>query len=205
VTDADHATFGSQWWEQHYRDQEPGQGLPSTHLLAEVADLPPGTALDAGCGTGADALWLAGQGWEVTAADVSPTVVARAEHLASGRPEAARIDWVAADLTTWEPPRAYDLVVSQYVHPAVPFADFVARLAGWVAPGGTLFVAGHDPADTHSGAHAPAEASIGPESVVSALSPDEWDVAVAETRARQVLRGPTEVTLRDLVVRARRR
>lgn len=205
MTDADPSTFGSQWWEQHYRDREPGPGVPSAHVVAELACLTAGTALDAGCGTGADALWLAAQGWQVTAVDVSPTVVARAEHLASGRPEAARVVWVAADLTTWEPPGAYDLVVSQYVHPEGPFADFVSRLAAWVAPGGTLFVAGHDRADSHSAAHAPEPASIGPDAVVSALSPDGWDVSVAETRTRQVRRGSTEVALHDLVVKARRR
>jgi SAM-dependent methyltransferase len=205
MTDADPPAFGSHWWEQHYRDREPGQGLPSTHLVAELAGLTAGTALDAGCGTGADALWLAGQGWQVTAVDVSPTVVARAEHLASGRPEAGNIAFVAADLTTWEPPRAYDLVVSQYVHPEGPFADFVSRLAGWVAAGGTLFVAGHDHADSHSAAHAPQPASIGPDAVLSALSPDRWDVTVAETRTRQVQRGSAEVALQDLVVKASRR
>ena len=132
----DPPTFGSQWWEQHYRDHEPGRGLPSVHLVDEVAGLPVGTALDAGCGTGADALWLAEQGWRVTAIDISPTVVDRAERWALDEaPEAAaRIAWEVADLTAWDPATPYDLVVSQYVHPDVPFADFVARLAAWVAP-----------------------------------------------------------------------
>ncbi len=203
---ADHPAFGSQWWEQHYRDREPGHSPPSPHLVDELAGLPVGTALDAGCGTGADALWLAGQGWQVTAVDISPTVVGRAEQLAIDEaPEAAaRIAWLVADLTAWEPPLRYDLVVSQYVHPDVPFADFVGRLAEWVCPGGTLFVAGHDHADAHSAAHAPEQVSIGPEAVVSALDPDLWDVSVAETRTRQVVRDSTETTQHDLVVKARR-
>jgi 2-polyprenyl-3-methyl-5-hydroxy-6-metoxy-1,4-benzoquinol methylase len=202
----DPPTFGSQWWEQHYRDHEPDRGLPSVHLVDEVAGLPVGTALDAGCGTGADALWLAEQGWRVTAIDISPTVVDRAERWALDEaPEAAaRIAWEVADLTAWDPATPYDLVVSQYVHPDVPFADFVARLAAWVAPGGTLFVAGHDRADSHSAAHAPEQASIDPDVVVSALSPDRWDVAVAETRSRQVMRGSAQLTMHDLVVKARR-
>jgi trans-aconitate methyltransferase len=199
--------FGSQWWEQHYQGREPGRSAPSPHLVAELAGVPAGTALDAGCGTGADAVWLAQEGWQVTAVDVSATAVGQAERLAAEQAPAlaAGISWVVADLTSWEPRRPYDLVVSQYVHPGVAFAEFVGRLAGWVAPRGTLFVAGHDHADTHSTEHAPEAASIGPEAVVSGLSPDAWDVDVAETRTRRVRRGESEETMHDLVVKARRR
>ena len=112
---------------------------------------------------------------------------------------------MVADLTAWEPPRQYDLVVSQYVHPDVPFGEFVARLANAVAPDGTLFVAGHDHADGHSAAHAPEKASIGPEAVISSLSRNLWDIEVAETRTRQVTHGSTEATMHDVVVRARRK
>jgi SAM-dependent methyltransferase len=181
--------------------------VPSPHLVAELTGLPVGTALDAGCGTGADAVWLAQQGWEVTAIDISPTAVGQAERFAADQaPDvAARISWVVADLTAWEPPKQYDLVVSQYVHPDAPFGVFVARLAHAVAPNGTLFVAGHDHADSYSAAHSPENASIGPEAVVSSLSTNLWDVEVAETRTRQVRHGSTEATMHDLVVRARRR
>lgn len=203
---ANHPAFGSQWWEEHYRGQEPGLSLPSPHLVAELSGLPSGTALDAGCGTGADAVWLAQEGWQVTAVDISPTVVGQAERLATDQaPDvAARISWVVADLTAWEPPQQYDLVISQYVHPDLPFAEFIARLAGSVAPHGTLFVAGHDPDDQHSAAHAPGPVSIGPDAVLSALSLDRWDVDVAETRTRRVRRESREVTMRDVVVKAHR-
>ncbi len=117
---------------------------------------------------------------------------------------AQRISWVVADLTVWSPPGQYDLVVSQYVHPDLPFGEFVARLAQAVAPGGTLLVVGHDHADTHSAAHAPQPASIGPDAVVGALDPGQWDVTVAETRTRQVTRGRSELTMSDLVVKAHR-
>ena len=53
--------------------------------MAELTGLPVGTALDAGCGTGADAVWLARQGWAVTAIDISPTAVGQAERLAADR------------------------------------------------------------------------------------------------------------------------
>lgn len=198
--------FGSQWWERHYQVQGAGLGVPSPHLVAELTGAQAGTALDAGCGTGADAVWLARQGWDVTAVDFSPTAVDRAKGFAADQaPDVAdRIRWVVADLTVWEASQQYDLVVSQYVHPDVPFPEFVTRLAHAVAPGGTLFVAGHDHADSHSAAPAPGEASIGPEGVVSALRGDLWEVDVAETRTRQVMHGSTAATMHDVVVKAHR-
>lgn len=53
-------------------------GQPNGSLVAEVADLEPGTALDVGCGEGADAIWLAHQGWKVTALDPSAVALDRA-------------------------------------------------------------------------------------------------------------------------------
>ena len=204
---ADDPAFGSQWWEHHYQGQGKEPGLPSPHLMAELRGLPVGTALEAGCGTGADTIWLARQGWDVTAIDISPTAVGQAERFAADHAAevAARISWVVADLTVWEPPQQYDLVVSQYVHPDVPFSEFVARLAPAVAPGGTLFVVGHDHADSHSAAHAPGQASIGPEAVISSLSTTAWVVDVAETRTRQVRHGSTQETMHDVVIRAHRK
>mgnify|MGYP003784112469 CR=1 FL=1 len=46
-------------------------GRPNGRLVAEVADLPPGRALDVGSGEGADAIWLARRGWTVTAVEIS--------------------------------------------------------------------------------------------------------------------------------------
>jgi SAM-dependent methyltransferase len=199
--------FDAQWWEHHYHDAAAGPaGQPSAQLVAEVVGLPPGTVLEAGCGTGADAVWLAGQGWDVTAVDVSPTAVAHARTLAEQHePDlTGRISWLVADLTVWQPPRQYDLVVSLYVHPDLAFGEFVARLGEAVAPGGILLIVGHDHADSHSAANAPQPASIATDSVTQVLDPHQWDVAVAETRTRQVTRGSTELTVADLVVKVHR-
>lgn len=189
--------FGSQWWEHHYQESPSGRSLPNPQLVAELTDLPVGTALDAGCGEGADAVWLARRGWDVTAVDISPTVVGRAKELAD---QGLRISWSVADMTVWEPPRQYDLVVSQYVHPDIPFSDFVARLAQAVAPGGTLFVVGHDHGDSR-----PENASIATDAITRALSTELWVVDVAEVRTRQMRRGSTQRTLEDVVVKAHRK
>jgi 2-polyprenyl-3-methyl-5-hydroxy-6-metoxy-1,4-benzoquinol methylase len=166
----------------------------------------PGAVLEAGCGTGADAVWLARQGWDVTAVDVSPTAVQHARTLAAQHEAdvTGRICWLVADLTVWQPPQQYDLVVSQYVHPDMPFGDFVARLAQAVALGGTLLVVGHDHTDSHSAAQAPQTASIGPDAVIRALDPNQWYVAVAEARTRQVTHGSSQLTIADMVVKAHR-
>ncbi|MEV4414100.1 class I SAM-dependent methyltransferase [Catellatospora sp. NPDC049609] len=203
---AEHPAFGPQWWEHHYQGHGARHGSPSPQLTAEVAGLPVGTALDAGCGRGADALWLARQGWRVTAVDVSATAVGDARKAAEQHePDvAARVHWVVADLTAWAPPTQYDLVVSQYVHPGVPFGAFAARLARGVAPGGTLLVVGHDHADEHSAAHAPGPASIGLDAVTAALDPRRWVVEVAESRTRHAGHGSARPSMHDLVVRARR-
>ncbi len=176
-------------------------------MIAEVTDLPAGTALDAGCGHGADAVWLARQGWEVTAVDVSPTAVSNAKEFAAQQEpaSASRITWVVADLTVWEPPQQYDLVVSQYVHPDLPFSQFVARLARAVACGGTLLVVGHDHADSHSAAHAPRKASIGLDAVTGSLTSELWEMHVAESRTRHVGHGSTQMSIHDFVVKAHRK
>src|SRR5215218_9022820 len=99
------------------------QRPPNAHLTAEVAELRPGRALDAGCGHGSDTLWLAARGWNVTAVDFAATALAypRSTAGAMGADVAGRIDWVEADLATWTPQRdAYELVVCQYVHVAGP-------------------------------------------------------------------------------------
>jgi trans-aconitate methyltransferase len=206
-SNADHPAFGPQWWEHHYQEHAAKHGSPAPALVAEVTGLPAGSALDAGCGRGADALWLARQGWRVTAVDVSSTAVSDARNFAARHePDiAARISWVVADLTTWQPPRQYDLVVSQYIHPTVPFGEFVARLAQAVAPGGTLLIVGHDHADEHSAAHAPDMPSIGADAVTGPLSARLWDVEVAESRIRHVGHDSTRMSIHDLVVRASRK
>ena len=71
------AEFDKNYWEVHWTLDSPGQEqrqLPvNPYLPAETMRLPPGAALDAGCGSGAEALWLAEHGWLVTAADISAT------------------------------------------------------------------------------------------------------------------------------------
>jgi SAM-dependent methyltransferase len=184
VTDEMDGAFWDEHWRTREADEAPG-APPNPHLVGEAAGLPRGTALDAGCGAGAEAVWLASQGWQVTAADISALALARAAELAEVAGVADRVQWVEADLTTWAPQATFDLVTTHYAHPAMPQLAFYDRLAQWVAPGGTLLVVGHAHAlETGHGHHPPAEASVTAATIEARLGPTGWDVVTAEERNR---------------------
>jgi SAM-dependent methyltransferase len=182
-----------------------GQRPPSAYLTALAGDLPPGRALDAGCGHGAESLWLAVRGWRVTAVDFAAAALAHGRSTAAtlGPEVADRIDWVEGDLGTWTPePAAFDLVTSLYVHVAGPVEDMVARLAAGVAPGGTLLLVGHLPVDPDTGAESPAagQNQVTVEAAVAALDTQHWILDIAEDRRRAAAG-----TGADAVIVARRR
>ena len=193
-------------WSQALREHgdRVAQRPPNVQLTAEVGDLHPGRALDAGCGHGSDTLWLAAGGWQVTAVDFAATALTYARSTAEAmRPDVAeRIDWVEADLATWTPQReAYDLVVCLYVHVAGSVEETVGRMATGVAPGGTVFLVGHRAIDPATGAATAAagQVQVSVEAALAALDPGRWQPVVAEERPR-----PVAGTGVDAVIRARR-
>ncbi|XRQ15176.1 SAM-dependent methyltransferase [Actinomadura welshii] len=208
----DHA-FDKEYWERHWHQgRHDGLGSmdvapPNPHLALEVGGLVPGTALDAGCGAGAEAIWLASHGWQVTAADISAEALARAADRAAASGVSDRVRWVEADLGVWEPDARFDLVTTHYAHPAIPQLDFYERIAGWVAPGGTLLIVGHlhSPGAAGHGHQHPAEATATPEAVAARLDGSDWEIVVAEERHRTLDHGGGKVELNDVVVRAARR
>jgi len=216
------ASWGAADWDARYASRDhaasPGRlwsGAPNATLVAEATGLAPGRALDVGCGEGADALWLARRGWHVTGVDLSRVAVDRAAATAAEDPEVAdRTVWQQVDVTDWSPPpSSMDLVTSHFLHePTTRRATTFRRLAAAVAPGGTLLVVGHAPADVASGLRSAehAELLFGPDDVVAVLDPGAWTVEVAEERPRPERRhertgaGPLTGTAHDTVVRARR-
>lgn len=192
--------FDQDYWERHWREARGHGGAPNPYVVGEVGGLAPGTALDAGCGAGAEAIWLASRGWDVTAVDISAEALARAAAGDAG----GRVRWVEADLTTWEPGARFDLVTTHYAHPAMPQPAFYDRIADWVAPGGTLLIVGHlhSPDTGHGHGHHPlAEASVTLEDITEGLD-DDWEVVTAEEHVRTVPGRGTP--LHDVVVRATR-
>ncbi|TFB76450.1 class I SAM-dependent methyltransferase [Cryobacterium glaciale] len=133
----------AEYWENRYRENgKSWSGNVNAALEREVAGVAPGTALDIGSGEGGDALWLAHNGWFVTAVDISPTALAIGA--AAQGPE-DDVTWVAADLAEWSPPGTYDLVTSCFLHSFVelPREAILRRAAAAVAPGGLLLIVGH--------------------------------------------------------------
>src|SRR5579859_4140423 len=140
--------FDKNYWESHWQQGNgPASGReidPNPYLARELSSLTPGTALDAGCGEGAEAIWLASKGWQVTAADISTEALSRAsEHATKGCAAPERVQWVEADLSVWEPGKQFDLVTTHCAHLAMPQLVFYERISHWVAPGGTLLLVGY--------------------------------------------------------------
>ena len=193
-------------WSQVLRDHadQVAQRPPNVHMTDAVGDLRPGRALDAGCGHGSDALWLAARGWRVTAVDFAATALAHGRSAAEaiGPDIAGRIDWVEADLASWTPPAdAYELILCMYVHVAASVEEMVQRIAAGVAIGGTLLLVGHRPIDPATGAATAAagQVQVSVEATL-ALDPERWELVVAEERPR-----PIAGTGVDAVIRAQRR
>ena len=204
--------FDEASWEERYGSSDGiWSGNPNPQLVTEASDLPPGTALDVGSGEGADAIWLAARGWQVTAVDFATNALRRgaAHAAAEGAEVAARIDWVHADLRVWTPPEAgFDLVSAQYMHlPPEPRRALFARLATAVAPGGTLLIVGHDISDLESGAHRPdmPEMFFTVDEVAGSLDAGRWEVVTAEARPRPGHQHEGQhITVHDAVLTARR-
>jgi SAM-dependent methyltransferase len=222
-------------WDDLYRSRpRVWSGRPNPQLVAEAAGLRPGTALDLGCGEGADALWLAEQGWTVTAVDVSAVALERAGLHAASSPAGNRITWLQRDLDAWAPEEQFDLVSAQFLHSTeAPWQRPHRVAADAVRPGGTLLIVGHHPdglppwrslsdersqaeehnppqehGHAHGGdGHASSEMFFTAEQAAAELgiAPPGWRVEVAASREREAT-GPDgqSATLADAVLRATR-
>ncbi|MDQ6650532.1 MAG: class I SAM-dependent methyltransferase [Actinomycetota bacterium] len=194
-------------WDRRYSDRERlWSGRPNGALVTEVAGLAPGRVLDVGCGEGADAVWLATVGWDVTALEVSGVALERAAGHA--RDAGVTVRWVHAELAEADlPPASFDLVSAQY--PALlRTSDAAAEraLLAAVAPGGVLLLvhhAGMDSQHAHDGDFDPAD-YVWP-AMVAAVLDDTWVVELDQQRPRQVPDGGAGAHHRDdLVLRVRR-
>jgi SAM-dependent methyltransferase len=138
-------------WDARYRERDGAMwsGRPNGRLVAEVAALTTGRALDVGCGEGADAIWLAQRGWTVTAIDVSEVAIGRARE--ASHSAGVSVEWICGDvLQTPFLAGSFELVSMQY--PALRKAagePAVRRLLDMVRPGGLLLAVYHDLDDEH--------------------------------------------------------
>jgi len=199
------ASVESAAWDDRYA----GAGLvwtaePNQFLASEVAEIPPGRALDLACGEGRNSVWLASRGWAVTGVDFSPVGLDKACRVAEL--QGVEVDWVTADVITYQPlSGTFDLVVVAYLHlPATDLASVLGHAEAALAPDGTLLVIGHDTTNLTDGHGGPQDPAVlyGPDQVVAALH--DLTIDRAERVRRPVATGDRMVEAIDVLVRAHR-
>ncbi len=203
-----HNDHDAREWDQRYTGDGDGapmwSGWPNGTLVAEVTDLVPGTALDVGCGEGADAIWLAQQGWQVTAADPSRVALDRAE--AAAREAGVEVTWIHAGLLGMPGGTGvHDLVSAQYTVLRRTDDDAaITALLRAVAPGGTLLFVHHELDPAHATEHGFDPADYVMPGDVAARLDNRWEVEVHETRPRPEPVPPGARHVRDVILRVRR-
>lgn len=207
-------------WDARYGGDLLWSGNPNGSLVAEVgrlaerADHPgPGRALDVGAGEGGDAVWLAEQGWSVTANDVSANGLARVAAEADRRGLAVEVRHADANARDPFGDGDFDLVTASYASiPRTPDDRAVRNLLAAVAPGGTLLVISHDLAPMRTPAGVPdrpmgfdPDAYVRVEDVARVVEATPgWEVEVHETRTRPPGAASASHHVDDVVLRARR-
>jgi SAM-dependent methyltransferase len=127
------------WNEKYSTDEEfelPDDPIPE--LARRVDTLPTGRALDVATGTGRNARFLASEGYEVDAVDVSDEALDRAASAAEN--EGVAVNWIRADIGDFEfEADAYDVITVSF------FAalDRLPDLKEALAPGGVLVYEHH--------------------------------------------------------------
>jgi thioredoxin reductase len=200
-------------WDRRYSGDRLWSGNPNGTLVQEVQGVAPGRALDVGAGEGGDAIWLAQQGWRVTASDISRRALERVGAEAARRD--LRVECRQADANALDPfeQGGFDLVSAQYASvPRTADDRAVHNLLGAVAPDGLLLVVSHDlaplraPSDpaAHSRPFDP-DAYVRIDDFVLALAnaPD-WEIEVHEKRPRPPGAASASHHVDDVVLRARR-
>ncbi len=171
-------------WDERYAATElVWSAGPNEFVEQELADPPPGRALDLACGEGRNARWLARRGWEVTAMDFSTVAVEK------GRSRDADVDWQVGDALTAQLPRDLDLVLIAYLQiPAQERTAVLRRAFEAVRPGGRLLVVGHDSTNLTQGTGGPQDAAVlySAEDVLGDLPDVELEVVRAGRVARTV-------------------
>lgn len=184
-------------WDERYAAADlVWSAEPNRFVAEELADLPPGRALDLAAGEGRNAIWLARLGWDVTAADFSQVALDKGRRLAG---ETA-LRWVCADATTWDEAAAYDLVVMAYLQlPAAERRASVRAAYAALRSGGTLFVVAHDSLNLTEGTGGPQDPSVlyTAGDVLDDLAGERFDTVRAERVARPVV----DSTALDCLVR----
>jgi SAM-dependent methyltransferase len=195
-------------WDARYAASDlVWSATPNQFVARELADLPPGRAVDLACGEGRNAIWLASRGWDVTAVDFSQVALDKGQAMAAAHEPAGSITWVCADATTWASDGAYDLAVVAYLQLSEAERRAAVRRAfAALRPGGTMLLVGHDSTNLTEGTGGPQDPAVlmTAEDVLDDLSGQGLEVVRAERVARSVEDGHGEEPARtawDCLVR----
>lgn len=186
-------------WDERYRQTDRlWSAEPNMFVADRLGPSKPGVGLDVASGEGRNAIWLASRGWKMTAVDFSEVAVER------GRSVSDEVEFVVADVLTWEASESYDLVLVAYLHlPQSEMRQVIERVASWLKPGGELFLIGHDESNIEEGHGGPQM----PEILTRVESIVEWlpslDLIEAQVVNRPVNTDEGLVFARDSLVRAR--
>jgi len=153
--------------------------------------------LDLGSGGGGDALWLAQQGWHVTAVDISTAAVEQLRENARAHGLGPQIVAEQHDLSRTFPKGEFDLVSAQYFQSPfeLPRSQILRTAAAALRPGGLLLIVDHGSTAPWSwsqdpGAHFPTPADV---AASLELDPAQWAVLRADQPQRQAT-GPSGET-----------
>jgi len=127
-------------WDERYRSHEHLWSVtPNLFVADRLGGVPPGRGLDLAAGEGRNAIWLASLGWDMTAVDFSEVAINK------GKAQSDDVEFLIADVRTWETEQRFDLVLIAYLHlDSGDYETIVRRARDWLAPGGELFLIGHD-------------------------------------------------------------
>jgi SAM-dependent methyltransferase len=194
-------------WDRRYADRDFVLTVqPNQFLVQELDGLPPGRALDLGCGEGRNAVWLAERGWRVRGVDFSEVGLEKARRLATAR--GVEGEWIAADLHEYRPePRAFDLVLVLYLQvSASERAPILRAAADAVADGGIFLLIAHDRSNLQGGYGGPQRADVlyRAQDVVGDIDASGLLIDRAERVERRVLTPDGVRVALDTLVRASR-
>ena len=184
-------------WDERYAASELiWSAGPNQFVESELAGLRPGRALDLAAGEGRNALWLAEQGWDVTAVDFSLAGLDKGRAAQAQRPGGRdlHVDWVHADVLQYDAgPVGYDLSVTAYLQLPPDDLHRAVRVGfGALAVGGTYLLVAHDSTNLTEGTGGPQDPSVlyTAEDVLEALDGERFEVERADRVARVVAASP---------------
>lgn len=211
IADAARPSSNEADWDHRYGGDQMWSGRPNGSLVVEVEGRPRAVRSTwAPAGEGGDALWLAEQGWDVTASDISGRqALERITAEADRRGLRIECQHVDANARRRSRRRRSTSCRRARVDPSDPGRSRGAQPASTVAPGGMLLVVGHDLApmrgriDTSLQSR-PFDPDVRVDDVAAALADaPEWDIELLELRPRPA--GASSHHVDDVVLRARTR